>query len=112
MQVSDNSPEALLDALSDSGIDWADKCAAAELMEETKKSLLAQLTVSFMREGGTKSAAEAKALASTEYQEHIAKMVEARRQANTARVKYDSVKVYLNMLRTYEASRRAEMQML
>mmetsp|Transcript_25569 Transcript_25569/g.61605 ORF Transcript_25569/g.61605 Transcript_25569/m.61605 type:complete len:127 (-) Transcript_25569:58-438(-) len=107
-----SSPEELLNSLSESGCDWADKCAAADLLEETKKSLLAQLTVEFLRQGGTKSAAEAKALACKEYKDHLVKMVNARKEANKARVKYDSMKVYLNMVRTYEASRRVEMQML
>ena len=39
-------------------------------------------------------------------------MVEARRKANQAKVEFEGIKTHMNLTRTYEATRRAEMQML
>ena len=63
--------------------------------------------------GGSASvaAAEKAAYASEKYYTHINAMVEARREANRARVRYDSLRVYAELRRTTEATRRAEMQL-
>lgn len=95
------------DALIKAGEDWADKDAAACLLEENRKSVLAK----YKNESGEKSdaARETLALCHDNYLEHVAMMVEARRIANRARVKYDSAKVLAEMRRSEESTRRAEM---
>jgi hypothetical protein len=100
---SDRAYEALVSA----GEDWADKDAAANLLEETRKSVLAKLK----NESDAKSdaARESEALMKQEYRVHVEAMIEARRQANRARVKYDSAKVLAEMRRSEESTRRAEM---
>lgn len=97
------------DALVKSGEDWADKDAAASLLEETKKTVLAKLK----NEAGLKSDAanETVALATDDYRAHLEYMVEARRVANKARVRYDSAKTLAEMRRSEESTRRAEMTM-
>ena len=95
------------DALIKSGEEWADKDAAASILEETKKSVLARLKNE--AKGKSDAASETLALASPEYEEHVTQMVEARRQANKARVRYDSAKVLAEMRRSEESTRRAEM---
>lgn len=94
--------------LISSGEDWADKNAAANLLEETKKSVLSRLK----NESGAKSdaAKETEALSHPEYQQHVETMVEARRVADRARVKYDSVKILTELRRSEESTRRAEAQ--
>jgi hypothetical protein len=91
--------------LSDAGEDWADKEAAAELLEETKKTVLAELMSS---EQGTNADRERRALANPAYKLHLTNMVAARKEANRAKVRYDSGKVLAEMRRTQESTRRAE----
>lgn len=96
-------------ALVRSGDDWADKDAAANLLEETKKSVLSKIK----NETDAKSDAskETIALCHPEYLKHIETMVEARRIANKAKVRYDSAKTLAEMRRSEESTRRAEMTM-
>ena len=102
----DFNPEVIFHELEKAGEYWADCQAAAEMYEETKKSVLAQL----MSDCGGSSHAERErmALATELYQSHIEQMVSARKEANKARVRYDSLKVLAEMRRTQESTRRAE----
>ena len=103
--MNDFDPEAIFRRLEDAGNDWADKNAAAEILEETKKTLLAELMQGFQ---GSNAERERIALADTTYKHHLRTMVAARREANRARVRYDSVRVLAEMRRTQESTRRAE----
>jgi hypothetical protein len=105
--MSDFDPELIYRQLVGLGENWADAESAASLFEETRKSVLAQLVNTAT--GNSVSANEYLALAHPEYREHIQGMVEARRQANLARVRYDSGKVLSEMRRSQESTRRAEM---
>ena len=84
----------------------------AEILEEAKKCILATITLFHVENGDAKSTAEVRAHASKEYQDHIKKMVEARRLANQAKIELESVKTHLNLVRTFESSRREELKML
>jgi hypothetical protein len=101
------TPETLAEELTKRGEDWADKNAAADALEEAKKTLLAQITLSWPQDSMAKS--EAKAKATIDYIRHVESMVEARKQANRARVRYDSIRSFVEMWRTHESTRRAEM---
>lgn len=85
---------------------WADAEAAASLLEETRKSMLAKL----MNEATMASIAgkEMQALGSDEYQKFVGGMVKARATANKARVRYDASKIKAELWRSEEATRRAE----
>lgn len=89
------------------GEKWADAEAAASLLEETRKSVLAKL----MNESAVASIAgkEMMALADPEYRKFVEGMVSARKTANKARVRYDSAKVLAELRRSEESTRRAEM---
>ena len=100
-----DSPQNIYEKLVTLGTEWAELHAAAEILEETKKTLLAQLTLE--AEGSSMSAKENHAMASKPYDEHIRRMVLSRKRANTAKVKYDSAKVWVDLMRTKEASDRA-----
>lgn len=108
--LSQYHPDVLRQRLVDLGEDWADKDAAASLYEETKKSALAKLIVA--SQAKTMAEREAQALQSPEYGMHLEAMVEARKVANRAKVNYDAAKVWVEMARTAEATRRTEMRML
>lgn len=100
-------PEKVYDAIVKAGEDWADKEAAAALLEETRKSVLARL----MNEAAASSIAgkEMQALGDDAYSDFVEGMVAARKAANKARVRYDSAKVLAEMRRSQESTRRAEM---
>jgi hypothetical protein len=95
--------------LETAGEDYADKESAASLLEETKKTLLAQLKT--MSKASSDAAKETEAMASAGYKEHITNMVEARRQANRAKVRYEAMRVWVELKRTEAANERAAMMM-
>ena len=99
---ADKTYEALIRA----GETWADADAAATLLEETKRSILAKLMLA--AEGTSAAQREMYALADPEYQQHVEGMVAARKAATKARVRYDSAKVLAELRRSQEATRRAE----
>ena len=100
------------------GIEWAEKNETASLLEETKKTLLAQIIAEIMsaaRAGGKKglsfAQAEVEALADVRYETHLREMTEARREANKARVRHETAGVRLEMLRSLMATQREEMRL-
>lgn len=98
--------EKIYESLVKAGEEWADAQAAADLLEETKKSVMAKLV---NEAEGSVNAREYKALADPEYRRHIDGMVTARKAANKARVRYDSAKILSELRRSEESTRRAEM---
>ena len=55
-----------------------------------RKITMAELVLRFMEEdGGSRALAETKAYAAEAYKDHVLRMVEARREANRARVEFD-----------------------
>lgn len=99
--------EKIYDTLVKAGEEWADADVAASLLEETRKSVLAKLMV----ECGHASIAgkEMMALADDSYKAFVTGMVNARKAANKARVRYDSAKTLSELRRSEESTRRAEM---
>ncbi len=107
-----------VDAVTRLGIEWAEKHETASLLEETKKTLLAQIIGELMsasRKDGKKglsfAQAEIEALADVRYEAHLREMTEARREANKARVRHETAGVRLEMLRSLMANRREEMRL-
>lgn len=103
--MSDFDPEAIYRRLNDAGDEWVDKNAAAEMLEETKKTVIAEIMNGL---SGPASERERIALADPIYRLHLTNMVTARKEANRSRVRYDSVRVLAEMRRTQESTRRAE----
>ena len=101
-------PDKAYEAMVRAGEDWADKQAAADLLEETRKSVLAKLMLEAA--ATTQAAREMHALADESYTDFIEGMVNARKAANKARVRYDGAKVLAELRRSQESTRRAEMQ--
>jgi hypothetical protein len=100
-------PDEIYQRLSTAGEDYADKDAAASLLEESKKVLLSQLMQSHE---GSVAAREMAALADARYSEHIADMVEARRQANRAKTRWLSAQAWVDATRTAAATERAALR--
>lgn len=103
------NPDHIYHEITAAGEAWADKESAADLLEETRKSVLAELINS--AEGPSVAAKENAALADPAYKLHITQMVAARREANIARVRYDAVRVLAELRRSQESTKRAEMGM-
>ena len=101
--------EKIYDSLVKAGEDWADADAAASLLEETRRTVLARLFNDYSE--GSNQVREFKALADPQYQDFVGGMVAARKAANKARVRYDSAKVLAELRRSEESTRRAEMVM-
>lgn len=103
--------EELHDRLVKLGEEWAELKHAGDLLAETKKSVLAQLTLDCMMEAKNKTEAELMALASQTYRDHVRLAADMAGKANLAKVKYDAARTWCDMLRTQEATRRAEMKL-
>jgi len=101
-------PARLAASIVSRGELWADANHAADLLEETKGTLLAKLVKEHLHEPAWK--AEALAKADMRFEEHIKAMVDARRVSNLAKVRYDGAKAMGEFIRSAESTRRAEMQ--
>src|SRR4051812_38442769 len=103
--MSEFDPEAMYRKLVQAGEEWTDKEAAADILEQSKKTVLAELMNTM--EGPT-AERERRALAEPTFKLHLAQMSAARKEANRARVRYDACKVLAEMRRTQESTRRME----
>ena len=101
------NPDEIYTRLIEAGEAWSEAEAAASLLEETRKSVLAKL----MNDSGasTVAAKEMEALRDDSYVDFVTRMVTARKAANKAKVRYDSGKVLAELRRSQESTRRAEM---
>lgn len=105
-------PEKIFLELEKAGNSWSDLNAAADILERAEKSLLSGIMLDKMQDGTkTVSKAEAEALASPTYQEHITQSIEARRLANRAKVRFDALKMLAELRRSEESTRRAEINL-
>jgi hypothetical protein len=95
--------------LIDAGNDWADKDAAANLLEEGKRTLVSQIASAV--QSNSRVEREEEALRSPGYTDYVASMVEARRVANRARVRYQAIQTLAELRRSQESTRRQEMRL-
>jgi hypothetical protein len=100
-------PDQVAHELERRGMEWADRNQAAEALEEARKSVIAQATL--RANGRSHAEREAAALASAEVVDHLRRMVEARGEANRARVRYDVWRTYIELERSRHATERAAM---
>lgn len=115
-------PERLVQEVSSLGLAWTESNAAANALEETRKTLLAKLLKAHMSTGlksgapGERpraisvAAAEQNALADEIYEDHLERMVAARQVADAARVRYDMGKMRIELMRSQLATIRQEMR--
>jgi hypothetical protein len=95
--------------LTQAGDDWADKQAAYNVLDDTKNAVLAQLTLK--SEATSVAAREIEAKASKEYTEHVKHTQDAMKAALKAKVNYESIKIWIELKRSEEATRRVEMKL-
>lgn len=116
MKPGDNSLRTLdIDALCDQaealGLAWSDAKAAAQALDETRKSVLAQGMRGHLAEGLPFNKAETMALADDAYLSFVGKMVAAGHAADRARVRWDIARTRIELLRTNASTERAAMSM-
>jgi hypothetical protein len=108
--VTEFDPDKIYHQIVTSGEEWADCEAAASLLEETRRTVLAELMNS-LDKSMSMAAKESYALADPTYKLHVTNMVTARKEANRTKVRYDAVRVLAEMRRSQESTRRAEMRL-
>ncbi|HYF40923.1 MAG TPA: hypothetical protein VEA35_00620 [Ramlibacter sp.] len=104
-------PWKMAEELAQRGMAWADANAAAEALEETRQSVYSQIATGFLEAGDSAAKAELRAKADERYQTHIKSMVDARRTANRAHVRWKTYQAFVELVRSAESSRRAEMNL-
>jgi hypothetical protein len=107
----DFNPDRIFHEVSQAGEEWADKKAAYEALDDNTKSVLAEITGRYMDGKASKASAETLALASRDYREHLASVAKARSEFLRAQVKYDSLRMLVELRRSQESTRRAEMSL-
>jgi hypothetical protein len=92
---------------------WVDADAAANMLEETKTAMLARLMSQQMVVSGdtTVSRAEMQVKASQEWNDFIASMVDARKNAALLKVQLEYIRMQFSEWQSAEATRRAEMKL-
>lgn len=104
-------PDKIFHEVSSVGEDWADKKSAYEALDDNTKSVLAAITGLYMDGKESKASSEVRALASRDYRDHLAAVAKARAEFLRAQVKYDTLKMLVELRRSQESSRRAEMSL-
>lgn len=102
-------PDEVATELAKRGNAWADCDAAYKALDEVTKSVLAEC----MADAGDVSVAKAEmqGRAHPKYKAHLENVDRARRASNRARVSYDTYQVWIDLKRSENATRRAEMNL-
>jgi hypothetical protein len=103
------NPNDIYRALTEKGVEWADKNLTWQQLDDQSKSMLAAITIEARNVEGVTSMAEAGqiALSSSTYRDHLKNTALAKREALVAKVYYDGCKSLFDAQRTVEASHRA-----
>jgi|TARA_R110000823_G_scaffold6404_2_gene24526 phosphoglycolate phosphatase-like HAD superfamily hydrolase len=102
--------EKLATQLGERGAIWANAQGAFRALEDTEKSVLAEYTQKYMSAGAkSQAAAESQARACTEFREFLAAKATARHEYGLATVKYETMKVFIEMQRSNQAYERTQM---
>lgn len=109
MNIDDFKPERIYQRIIEAGDDWADKDAAATILEETKKTVHSEI-FNGQPQGMAIGAREHAANADPAYKLHVINMVTARKEANKAKVRFDGAKLLADLRRSEESTRRAAMR--
>ena len=94
--------------IAETGYDWSVANGNADLLEEKKKIIKAQLEIA--SDETTASGKERQALADPNYLAHVEGMVSARTEANIAKAKYEAARVNASFILDKNATERAAMK--
>ena len=104
-------PDAIYHQLDELGLAFADADAAYKALDDATKTVLAEVMVDFSGTEKSSAAQETHARASRIFKDHLAAVAAARRTCNRARVRYDSLKAWVELKRTAAATDRAMMNL-
>src|SRR5271154_904464 len=102
--------DAMYRALLESGETWADTKSAYHALDSASSSVLADLTQFHRSENVSRAEAETVARASSAYKDHLNSVAAANRAFLRAEVKYKSLQTLIELRRSEESTRRAEMK--
>jgi len=104
--------------LMETGEAWADAKAAYDALDRVSASVLADLTQAYRTPGGeheaqgcTRAEAETMARRSNHYRDHLASVAVAHKAYLRAQVRYDSLRTLVELRRSEESTRRAELRL-
>lgn len=103
------NPEHLCRELEARGHAWAEAKYQEEMLDRRRKTIRAQLMKHFIAHGDAIGKAEAHAMAHPDYVAVVEGLDEAVRKHAHAKVAYDAWSEYIGLLRTANATARAEM---
>ena len=106
------NPNDAYQKLSIAGNDWADKKAAASVLESATKAALSEAFLIARKDGKAQEEAKHAATCDIDYQSALNRQIEAEKARDHARVKYDSIKAWLEMALDANATKRAEMKLV
>jgi len=104
--------ESIYEKLSIAGNEWADRKAAASVLESAAKAALSECFLVSRKEGAAQEEAKHNATCNLIYQNALRDFIEAEKAKDHAKVKYDSIKAWMEMQMDANATRRAEMKLV
>jgi hypothetical protein len=107
----DFNPETLSSQYGEYGDRWADCKAAAEILSRSAKALRAKIALEKFPSAGSAAKAELMADASEEYNDQCKLAIDAQKQENLAWIRFEQIKVYIDLIRSQESTRREEMRL-
>ena len=88
--------------------EWAEKEAAAQLLEDTKSAIMAQMIVRASTPDVPFNKTEAAVKASQEWLRHVESIVDSRKSANLAKVNLEYIRMQFTEWNNEQANHRAE----
>jgi hypothetical protein len=101
--------DAMYKKLLEVGEAWADAKSAYQALDDATASVLADLTQSYRDADTSRVEAETMARRCSTYRDHLASVAVANKAYLRAQVRYDSLKTLVELRRSEESTRRAEM---
>jgi hypothetical protein len=99
-------PYEAIENWAKAGEEWASRNAAANILEETRKVVLARYTAEYVPASKSYADAERQALADGRYLEHLQAMVAAREVADIAKVHAECARAEFERRRTNASTLR------
>lgn len=100
-------PNKIYERLTLEGGEWVDKHQAAELLEGTLKTVHSQCVLSYRSQGLPVGECEHRATTDPSFIKARENAIQARTEANRAKVRYRAAEAWVDSMRTAEASHRA-----
>ncbi len=109
MNINDIKFQDLAQSLYEKGREYAQKWAYAEMMDESKKSVLASVSSTFEWSEATK---ERQARCSDEFKIYLAKVQKARQEAIESKMIVDAIQMRFEYCRSVNSRAKKEMDLL